>query len=70
MQELQLPPDAGFVVDWQMADDGPVIDLSTAESEVILPDDPTVRAGLEIEQDPDNPRWITTVRGVGYRFEP
>ena len=34
-----MPPDAGFVVDWQLADDSPVIDLSTAESEVILPDD-------------------------------
>jgi DNA-binding response OmpR family regulator len=27
-----------------------------------------LRAKLEV--DPDNPRWITTVRGVGYRFEP
>ena len=44
MQEM-LRPDAGFVVDWQIADDSPVIDLSTAESEVILPDDATVRAG-------------------------
>jgi DNA-binding response OmpR family regulator len=24
----------------------------------------------KIEIDPDNPRWITTVWGVGYRFEP
>ena len=24
----------------------------------------------KIELDPDNPRWITTVWGVGYRFEP
>jgi two-component system, OmpR family, phosphate regulon response regulator PhoB len=24
----------------------------------------------KIEPDPDNPRWVTTVRGVGYRFEP
>jgi DNA-binding response OmpR family regulator len=23
-----------------------------------------------IEQDPDRPRWIRTVRGVGYRFDP
>jgi two-component system phosphate regulon response regulator PhoB len=27
-----------------------------------------LRAKLEV--DPDNPRWIKTVRGVGYRFEP
>ena len=30
-------PDGGFVVDWQLTDDPPVvIDLSTAESEVVL----------------------------------
>jgi two-component system, OmpR family, phosphate regulon response regulator PhoB len=28
------------------------------------------RIRRKIEADPDNPRWITTVRGVGYRFEP
>lgn len=28
------------------------------------------RLRREIEADPDNPRWITTVRGAGYRFEP
>jgi DNA-binding response OmpR family regulator len=28
------------------------------------------RLRRKIEADPDNPRWITTVRGVGYRFEP
>jgi DNA-binding response OmpR family regulator len=28
------------------------------------------RLRRKVEQDPDNPRWITTVRGVGYRFEP
>jgi DNA-binding response OmpR family regulator len=28
------------------------------------------RLRAKIEIDPDNPRWITTVRGVGYRFEP
>jgi DNA-binding response OmpR family regulator len=28
------------------------------------------RVRRKIESDPDNPRWITTVRGVGYRFEP
>ena len=42
-----VQPDAGFVVDWQIADDSPVIDLSTAESEVVLPDDATVRAGMK-----------------------
>ena len=26
------------------------------------------RVRLKIESDPDSPRWITTVRGVGYRF--
>jgi two-component system phosphate regulon response regulator PhoB len=28
------------------------------------------RLRRKIEDDPDQPRWITTVRGVGYRFEP
>ena len=28
------------------------------------------RLRRKIETDPDNPRWIMTVRGVGYRFEP
>ena len=46
MQDMPHPLDAGFVVDWQIADDSPVIDLATAESEVLLPDDPAVRAGL------------------------
>jgi DNA-binding response OmpR family regulator len=26
------------------------------------------RVRLKIETDPENPRWITTVRGIGYRF--
>lgn len=28
------------------------------------------RIRRKIERDPDNPRWVKTVRGVGYRFEP
>jgi len=28
------------------------------------------RVRRKIEPDPDNPRWVRTVRGVGYRFEP
>ncbi len=28
------------------------------------------RLRSKIEVDPDHPMWITTVRGVGYRFEP
>lgn len=28
------------------------------------------RLRQKIETDPESPRWITTVRGVGYRFEP
>jgi DNA-binding response OmpR family regulator len=28
------------------------------------------RIRKKLEDDPDHPRWITTVRGVGYRFEP
>lgn len=28
------------------------------------------RVRHKIERDPAKPRWITTVRGVGYRFEP
>jgi DNA-binding response OmpR family regulator len=27
------------------------------------------RIRRKIEEDPDNPRWLKTVRGVGYRFE-
>jgi DNA-binding response OmpR family regulator len=26
------------------------------------------RVRLKIETDPENPRWITTIRGIGYRF--
>jgi DNA-binding response OmpR family regulator len=38
-------------------------------------DDATVtehvrRVRRKIEVDPDRPRWLVTVRGVGYRFEP
>ncbi|MGH9056705.1 MAG: response regulator [Acidimicrobiales bacterium] len=28
------------------------------------------RVRHKVEHDPEHPRWITTVRGVGYRFEP
>jgi two-component system, OmpR family, phosphate regulon response regulator PhoB len=28
------------------------------------------RVRQKVETDPEHPRWITTVRGVGYRFEP
>jgi len=28
------------------------------------------RLRLKIESDPERPRWIVTVRGVGYRFDP
>ena len=28
------------------------------------------RIRRRVEPDPDNPRWIKTVRGVGYRFDP
>jgi len=28
------------------------------------------RLRLKIEVDPEHPRWISTVRGVGYRFDP
>ncbi len=48
MQEKPLPPDAGFVVDWQISDGGQVlIDLSTAESEVVLPVDVSMRREME-----------------------
>jgi two-component system, OmpR family, phosphate regulon response regulator PhoB len=26
------------------------------------------RVRLKIEEDPESPRWITTIRGIGYRF--
>ena len=46
MQETSSPPDTGFVVEWQLDDDtGAMVDLSAAETEVFVPDDPTVRAG-------------------------
>ena len=28
------------------------------------------RLRQKLEDNPDSPRWVTTVRGVGYRFEP
>ena len=28
------------------------------------------RLRRKLEEDPDHPRWIVTVRGVGYRFQP
>ena len=28
------------------------------------------RIRKKLEHDPDDPKWITTVWGVGYRFEP
>jgi hypothetical protein len=44
MQEMSMPPDAGYVVDWQLNEDAPVvIDLATAETELVLPDDSHVR---------------------------
>jgi hypothetical protein len=50
MQETSSSGDTGFVVDWQISEDrGPELDLSTAESEVLLPDDEAViraRLGL------------------------
>jgi hypothetical protein len=48
MQQIRVPSEAGFVVDWQIAEDGPVIelpneiDLSTGGSEVHL-GEPSVR---------------------------
>jgi two-component system, OmpR family, phosphate regulon response regulator PhoB len=32
--------------------------------------EPVRRVRHKVEPDPEHPRWITTVRGVGYRFEP
>ncbi len=45
------------------------------ESSTEWQDDATVtehvrRVRRKIEADPDQPRWLVTVRGVGYRFEP
>ena len=52
MRERAVPPDAGFVVEWQLAEESPIIDLSTAESDLILADDPAVLAetrGLNLD---------------------
>jgi len=45
------PPDPGFVIDlgfvveWQLTDDTPaLIDLSQADTEVLLPDDATIES--------------------------
>ena len=47
MQEMASAPDLGFIVDWQLCEDSPVvIDLSTAESEVLLPDDATIQSSF------------------------
>ncbi len=45
------------------------------DSSIEWQDDATVtehirRVRRKIEVDPDRPRWLVTVRGVGYRFEP
>ena len=51
MQEMANVPDLGFVVDWQISDDSPaVIDLSTAESEVLLPDDATIESSFGFQR--------------------
>ncbi len=55
MQETSPPRDVGFVVDWQLSEDrdrSTVIDLSTAESEVLLPDDATLRSSLGLSPLP------------------
>lgn len=48
---------------------------SVWESSAEWQDDATVtehvrRVRRKIETDPDDPRWLITVRGAGYRFEP
>lgn len=52
MQEIARALEAGFVVDWQITDDNPVIDLSTAETEMVLPD----AARVSAEMGPGAPR--------------
>jgi len=37
MEETFVPPDPGFVVEWQLADVTEVIDLSESEAEIVLP---------------------------------
>ena len=46
MQQIALPLEAGFVVEWQITEGQPFIDLSTAETEVILPEAATVTAEM------------------------
>jgi hypothetical protein len=35
MEETFVPPDPGFVVEWQLADVTEVIDLSESEAEIV-----------------------------------
>ncbi len=49
MQEMAFPPDAGFVVEWQLVDDSStLIDLSTAERDVVLPEHATSESSAGI----------------------
>jgi len=47
-----------------------VWDSSTAWQDPATVTEHIRRIRRKIEDDPDAPRWLATVRGVGYRFEP
>jgi two-component system, OmpR family, phosphate regulon response regulator PhoB len=47
-----------------------VWDSSTAWQDPATVTEHIRRIRRKIEDDPDEPRWLATVRGVGYRFEP
>ena len=42
---------------------------ATAERDPATVTEHVGRLRRHIEADPDRPRWVRTVRGVGYRFE-
>ena len=48
----------------------PVWDSSTEWQDDATVTEHVRRVRRKIEVDPDRPRWLVTVRGVGYRFEP
>jgi DNA-binding response OmpR family regulator len=76
--ELQLAPREFDLLAVLMRNQGAVLSrdllLSSVWGDDFVGDSRTVDVHIrwlreKIENDPSDPRWITTVRGVGYRFE-